>query len=689
MRRLLAGLVAVSTILGGTIFPSAAITFGSEIPNASSQYPSVVSIWYSENSEETPRFICTGTLIQRRVVLTAAHCIFPTGLVFVKYGADELGEDLSLYAVSAVWRNPRYSVSQSVNDVGLLLLEKEIPGATIFPLSSSAKISSMQKNNSVKYRIIGWGIDQNKELPTYLRTSIVTDQSAVVKKSVKWWRDDVWFAVGKFIKSEGVYSGICSGDSGGPLLATLKGETVLAGVASFTFGEECEVRTPSVFSRLSYYIADINKGILLLPLNEAKQNRGLSSVVVEPRIIGIARTGSIITCDKGVWSSNSIQVGVVWSGTGVPDGSTGPSITLSNNASGSGRTFTCTVTASNANGSSRRVLTINQPSQPISTISPSILGLPTVASSTLTNVTCTPGSFTGATTVTQEWWIGGFTSPTTRISVGNSLAVSANFFMEYGAKYLYCISSASGEGGLATAISRANAVPLFAKPAVAQYPLISGVPADTLVQIGTVAICSGWSWSNSINSEVVDWYINSSNTLTNATKVGSGSSFTLSKSFLEQNAGKYLSCAVTATNNGGFVTTHTPVYLRFEKMTLSPEVTVTFGQLKAKEYKFIDLQKPSIGDSFTCNYRTLVEGESASLLWYWSKSQQLFTYDSYLVSSSRSITLTSALVELMGVQSRGAAYLNCVVVITGYYGKMESHSSVLIRNNVSLFTPTP
>ena len=109
MRRLLAGLVAVTTILGGTVSPSAAITFGKEVTDASNSYASVVSIWTAEDAEDDARLQCSGTLITSRIVLTAAHCVNSTGLYFVQYGADQLYDDIDLLEVAATWKNPRFS----------------------------------------------------------------------------------------------------------------------------------------------------------------------------------------------------------------------------------------------------------------------------------------------------------------------------------------------------------------------------------------------------------------------------------------------------------------------------------------------------------------------------------------------------------------------------------------------------
>ena len=200
--------------LGFGIATSNAVTFGNEIIEASNDYPYVVSIWHDLDGSGDqdvigqPDFACTGTLIEERVVLTAAHCISSSGRIYVKYGADQLDDKTGFIHVSAVWQNPRYSAKQSVNDVGLLLLEKSITGAEVLSLKTSKQIESLILNKSSKLRIIGWGRDQNEKVASFLRTSTVSNVSSVLSKK-SWWRNEVWLAVGKYIKGERVYSGIC------------------------------------------------------------------------------------------------------------------------------------------------------------------------------------------------------------------------------------------------------------------------------------------------------------------------------------------------------------------------------------------------------------------------------------------------------------------------------------------------
>jgi secreted trypsin-like serine protease len=196
-----------------------------------------------------------------------------------------------------------------VNDTGLLLLEEEIDGASTTRLPSSAEIKKFQANKGVKYEIAGWGKDQNDELASYLRKAAVTDQTSVMKK-FKWWKNDVWFAVGKYNSKEKVYAGSCNGDSGGPLFATVGNKTILAGITSWG-AEDCETKAPSIYVRLSYYIDTIIKvGIPALYTNEVKQNRALPSVIDEPTISGVALPDSLLTCNSGTWCHTKVRIPV-------------------------------------------------------------------------------------------------------------------------------------------------------------------------------------------------------------------------------------------------------------------------------------------------------------------------------------------------------------------------------------------
>jgi trypsin len=269
------------TLLSLAIVPASAITYGTEVKDAATSYPSVVSIWQSQVSGYRGEFICTGSLISPRLVLTAAHCIPQNkdGYLSVGYGANRLDETRKFADVSASWNHPRFSLNLLVNDVGLLLIDVPIDEVPTAPLVSKPEIISAISKSKGKYEVVGWGLDQNRREATYLKKVLVDDQTKVVK-SLKRWNNTVWLAAGRYNSKERIYAGTCSGDSGGPLFALVGSRKVLVGITSWG-AKNCELAVPSVFTRLSYYLSDIRLGMTEIYENEKTDNRLPPPIIVK------------------------------------------------------------------------------------------------------------------------------------------------------------------------------------------------------------------------------------------------------------------------------------------------------------------------------------------------------------------------------------------------------------------------
>ena len=94
-----------------------AVTYGNPIENPSETFPEVVPIWSNG-------VLCSGTLIEQQIVLTAAHCIYGiSGPFQISVGGDDLDTGKRI-DVDATWYHPRYDEVFSENDIGLLHLVK-------------------------------------------------------------------------------------------------------------------------------------------------------------------------------------------------------------------------------------------------------------------------------------------------------------------------------------------------------------------------------------------------------------------------------------------------------------------------------------------------------------------------------------------------------------------------------------
>lgn len=261
------GSIAVTILVTATLSLSgqsaSAITYGQELIDAKTLKPWVASIWELDPEDGLYAPICSGSLISEDVVLTAAHCLSESKTYTVQIRADTLFQDGELLKVSAIWTSPRYDERRIQNDLGLLLLTT--PVTDVEPIKLATKKQTKQVDAATRFTAYGWGLDQNKKLPTFLRYSELREQKKAAQSfySKRQFNAATTIAAGKYLSRERVYSGACNGDSGGPLVAMIRGVETLVGITSYG-ARSCRTKAPSVFTKISYYEKDITNGVLSL-----------------------------------------------------------------------------------------------------------------------------------------------------------------------------------------------------------------------------------------------------------------------------------------------------------------------------------------------------------------------------------------------------------------------------------------
>ena len=218
-------------------------------------------------------YMCGGTIIADRWILTAAHCTqddegrpISTSEMAILVGTSyRTGSGGKWYTVKDYIVHENYDNEQLTNDIAVLELNEDIdyPNAEAISLIAANDVRNGATDPGVMATITGWGYtNPTTETLAYTLQQV---ELPIVSNNVA---DDVWGYLPETILPAGYRAGnkdACNGDSGGPLVVDVDGINKIAGIVSFGSGD---CNTYGGYTRVSSYLDWIERNTDVVPQNQ-------------------------------------------------------------------------------------------------------------------------------------------------------------------------------------------------------------------------------------------------------------------------------------------------------------------------------------------------------------------------------------------------------------------------------------
>ncbi|XP_065360751.1 trypsin beta-like [Calliphora vicina] len=185
---------------------------------------------YLINLRRDGLFSCGGSLITRKCVLTAAHCVngVPASSLTINAGTSKLTDPGEMRQVEESFVSSAYSPNTLDMDVAVLKLNEPVMGPNI----ATIPLCSKRPDSNQFVRVSGWGVTSESSLipPNQVRT--VRVQVISRENCQNQYAGKALISSTMFCASVPGERDSCSGDSGGPVV--YNGQ--VCGIVSWGFG---------------------------------------------------------------------------------------------------------------------------------------------------------------------------------------------------------------------------------------------------------------------------------------------------------------------------------------------------------------------------------------------------------------------------------------------------------------------